>query len=259
MAEYITTDLNEGVLIITLNRPDKYHSFIKPMAFELQDALDNAAENKTVRAVLLTATGKAFCAGQDLLEATEEGGPELTSIVSEHYNPIIYKMRNLTKPLIVAVNGVAAGAGANIALAGDIVLASESASFIQAFSKIGLIPDSGGTFMLPRLVGFQRAAALMMTADPVSANEAVQMGMIYKSFPNDVFADEALAFAKRIAKMPTKALILTKKALNKSLSNDLDAQLQCEDDLQTQAGNTYDFKEGVRAFIEKRSPQFEGR
>ncbi len=259
MAEYITTSVDEGVCIITLNRPDKYHSFIKPMAFQLQDALDRAAEDSAVRAVLLTATGKAFCAGQDLKEATEEGGPELTSIVSEHYNPIILKMRNLPKPLIVGVNGVAAGAGANIALAGDIVLATESASFIQAFSKIGLIPDSGGTFMLPRLIGLQRATALMMTADPVSAAEAVEMGMIYKAFPDDSFAAEALAFTKRIAKMPTKGLILTKKALNKSLTNNLETQLQCEDDLQTQAGNTHDFAEGVRAFIEKRTPKFEGK
>lgn len=245
--------------MITLNRPDKYHSFIKPMAFALQDALDAAAEDDRVRAVLLTATGKAFCAGQDLKEATEPDGPELTKIVSEHYNPIIYKMRNLPKPLVVGVNGVAAGAGANIALAGDIVVATESATFIQAFSKIGLIPDSGGTFMLPRLVGLQRATALMMTADPVTAKEAVDMGMIYKYFPDDSFAEDVLAFTKKLAKMPTKGLMLTKKALNKSLTNNLEAQLQCEDDLQTQAGNTFDFKEGVSAFIEKRKPNFEGR
>lgn len=259
MAEYITTSIEDGVCVITLNRPDKYHSFIKPMAFALQDALDAAAEDDTVRAVLLTATGKAFCAGQDLKEATEPGGPELTKIVSEHYNPIIYKMRNLPKPLVVGVNGVAAGAGANIALAGDIVVATESATFIQAFSKIGLIPDSGGTFMLPRLVGLQRATALMMTADPVTAKEAVDMGMIYKYFPDNSFAEDVLAFTKKLAKMPTKGLMLTKKALNKSLTNNLEAQLQCEDDLQTQAGNTFDFKEGVSAFIEKRKPNFEGR
>lgn len=259
MAEYITTSMEDGVCVITLNRPDKYHSFIKPMAFALQDALDAAAEDDRVRAVLLTATGKAFCAGQDLKEATEPDGPELTKIVSEHYNPIIYKMRNLPKPLVVGVNGVAAGAGANIALAGDIVVATESATFIQAFSKIGLIPDSGGTFMLPRLVGLQRATALMMTADPVTAKEAVDMGMIYKYFPDDSFAEDVLAFTKKLAKMPTKGLMLTKKALNKSLTNNLEAQLQCEDDLQTQAGNTFDFKEGVSAFIEKRKPNFEGR
>ncbi|MCH8546154.1 MAG: enoyl-CoA hydratase/isomerase family protein, partial [Cryomorphaceae bacterium] len=241
MAEFITTSIEDGVCVITLNRPDKYHSFIKPMALALQDALDDAAQNESVRAVLLTATGKAFCAGQDLKEATEPGGPELTKIVSEHYNPIIFKMRNLPKPLVVGVNGVAAGAGANIALAGDIVLATESATFIQAFSKIGLIPDSGGTFMLPRLIGLQRATALMMTADPVTAKEAVDMGMIYKFFPDASFAEDVLAFTKRLAKMPTKGLMLTKKALNKSLTNDLETQLQCEDDLQTQAGNTYDF------------------
>ena len=259
MATYINTAIEEGVMTITLNRPDKFNSFIKQMAFELQDALDEAAVNIQVRSVLLTATGKAFCAGQDLKEAIEPGGPELTTIVKEHYNPIIRKMRNLPKPVLVAVNGIAAGAGANIALAGDIVVATKSASLIQAFSKIGLIPDSGGTFMLPRLVGLQRATALMMTADPVSADEAVQMGMIYKAFPDETFVEDALALARKLAKMPTKGLMLTKKALNKSLTNDLDTQLQCEDDLQTQAGSTSDFKEGVQAFLEKRQPNFTGQ
>lgn len=259
MANYIQTSIDQGVMTILLDRPEKFNSFIKPMAFELQDALDEAANNDSVRSVLMTAKGKAFCAGQDLKEATEPGGPELSSIVSQHYNPIIHKMRNLPKPLVVAVNGVAAGAGANIALAGDIVVATRSATFIQAFIKIGLIPDSGGTFMLPRLVGMARATALMMTADPVKADEAVSMGMIYKAFDDDVFEQESLKLARQLAMMPTKGLMLTKKALNKSLTNDLDTQLQCEDDLQTQAGNTEDFKEGVAAFLEKRNPQFTGK
>jgi 2-(1,2-epoxy-1,2-dihydrophenyl)acetyl-CoA isomerase len=259
MANFIQTTIEQGVMTILLDRPEKFNSFIKQMAFELQDALDEAANNDAVRAVLMTAKGKAFCAGQDLKEATEPGGPELSSIVSQHYNPIIHKMRNLPKPLVVAVNGVAAGAGANIALAGDIVVATRSATFIQAFIKIGLIPDSGGTFMLPRLVGMARATALMMTADPVTADEAVNMGMIYKAFDDDVFENEALKLAQNLASLPTKGLMLTKKALNKSLSNDLDSQLQCEDDLQTQAGNTEDFKEGVAAFLEKRKPEFTGK
>lgn len=259
MANFIQTSIEQGVMTILLDRPEKFNSFIKQMAFELQDALDEAANNDEVRAVLMTAKGKAFCAGQDLKEATEPGGPELSSIVNQHYNPIIHKMRNLPKPLVVAVNGVAAGAGANIALAGDIVVATRSATFIQAFIKIGLIPDSGGTFMLPRLVGMARATALMMTADPVSADEAVNMGMIYKAFDDDVFENEALKLARSLAVLPTKGLMLTKKALNKSLTNDLDSQLQCEDDLQTQAGNTQDFKEGVAAFLEKRKPEFTGK
>ncbi|MCC5916943.1 MAG: 2-(1,2-epoxy-1,2-dihydrophenyl)acetyl-CoA isomerase [Cryomorphaceae bacterium] len=258
MADFIQTQLEDGLFTITLNRPEKFNSFIKQMAFELQDALDEAATNDQIRAVLLTATGKAFCAGQDLKEATDPNGPELTTIVKEHYNPMISKMRHLPKPIIVAVNGVAAGAGANIAIAGDIVVAAESAIFVQAFSKIGLIPDSGGTFMLPRLVGLQRATALMMTAEPVSARDAVQMGMIYKSFPDEEFVASSVALAKKIAAMPTKALMLTKKALNRSMNNDLETQLQCEDDLQTQAGGTSDFAEGVQAFLEKRKPNFTG-
>ena len=243
---------------ITLNRPDKYHSFVRKMALQLQSVLDKCNEDKSVRAILITATGKAFCAGQDLGEATDPNGPDLTQIVQEHYNPIIRKIRNIEKPVVAAVNGVAAGAGASIALCCDIVVATESASFIQAFSKIGLIPDSGGTFFLPRLVGMQKAAALMMTAEPVSAKDAEAMGMIYKVFSDESFKEESWKLASKLSKMPTKGLGLTKRLLNASYSNNLEQQLDMEDKCQTIAGNTADFKEGIEAFFEKRKPNFKG-
>ena len=254
----IQFEVKEGVGIITLNRPDKYHAFVRKMALQLQDTLDKCTEDKSVRAILITATGKAFCAGQDLGEATDPNGPKLTQIVQEHYNPIIRKIRDIEKPVVAAVNGVAAGAGASIALACDIVVATESTSFIQAFSKIGLIPDSAGTFFLPRLVGMQKAAALMMTAEPVSAKDAVGMGMIYKSFSDENFETESWKLVSKLAKMPTKGLGLTKRLLNASYSNDLEQQLTMEDKCQTIAGNTADFKEGVQAFLEKRKPNFKG-
>jgi 2-(1,2-epoxy-1,2-dihydrophenyl)acetyl-CoA isomerase len=255
---YITQEIKNKVLIIKLNRPDKFNSFIQEMAFALQNALQQADQNSDVRAVYLTGVGKAFCAGQDLAEAIDPEGPELSKIVSEHYNPIVMKMRNLMKPIVVAVNGVAAGAGANIALAGDVIVATESASFIQAFSKIGLIPDSGGTYFLPRIIGRSKASALMMLGDKISAQEAERLGMIYAYYPDNEFDEESMKLAYKLAEMPTKALAYTKKALNKSWNNDLATQLQCEDDLQTQAGNTYDYKEGVNAFLEKRPANFIG-
>ena len=255
---FIIKEITNKVLIIKLNRPDKFNSFVQEMAFALQGALDEAANNPQIRAVYLTGVGKAFCAGQDLAEAIDPEGPELTKIVSEHYNPIILKMRNLMKPIVVAVNGVAAGAGANIALAGDVIVAAESASFIQAFSKIGLIPDSGGTYFLPRIIGRSKASALMMLGDKVSAQEAERLGMIYKYIPDHLFEEESLSLANKLSEMPTKALAFTKKALNKSWNNDLATQLQCEDELQTQAGNSYDYQEGVNAFLEKRPAVFKG-
>jgi 2-(1,2-epoxy-1,2-dihydrophenyl)acetyl-CoA isomerase len=228
------------------------------MALQLQEVLVNCKEDKAVRVILITATGKAFCAGQDLGEVTDPNGPNLTQIIQEHYNPIIRKIRNIEKPIVAAVNGVAAGAGASIALACDIVVATESASFIQAFSKIGLIPDSGGTFFLPRLVGMQKAAALMMTAEPVSAKDAVDMGMIYKAFSDEDFEQESWKLVSKLAIMPTKGLGLTKRLLNASYSNNLEQQLEMEDQCQTIAGNSADFKEGVQAFLEKRKPNFKG-
>lgn len=248
-----------GVCTLTLNRPEVFNSFNKAMAIALQQALDNCATDESVRAIVITGEGKAFCAGQDLAEATDPNGPELRSIVRDHYNPIIQRIRTIEKPVIAAVNGVAAGAGANIALACDLTIAKESASFIQAFSKIGLIPDSGGTFFLPRIVGMQKALALMMTGDKVNATQAEAMNMIYKVVADDQFDEEVAKLATTLAAMPTKGLGLTKKAVNQSFSNDLSTQLAVEEVLQTEAGQTYDFNEGVNAFLEKRKPEFKGK
>ena len=243
---------------ITLNRPGKYHSFIKDMAIQLQNILDKCNENKSIRAIMITATGKAFCAGQDLAEATDKNGPSLTEIVENHYNPIIRKIRNIEKPVVAAVNGVAAGAGASLALCCDIVLCNENATFIQAFSKIGLIPDSAATFFLPRLIGMQRATALMMSAEPIVASEALKMGMIYKIFSNDDFESCSLDFVSKLSQMPTKGLGLTKRLLNSSYSNNLEEQLEMEKQCQEIAGKTNDFDEGVQAFLDKRKPNFKG-
>ena len=254
----LLSEVKEGVQVLTFNRPDVFNSCNRALALMLQSKLDEAASNSEVRAVVITGTGKAFCAGQDLAEATDPNGPELKNIVKDHYNPIIRKIVELEKPVIAAVNGVAAGAGANIALACDIVFAKESASFIQAFSKIGLIPDSGGTFMLPRLVGHQKAVALMMTGDKVMAKEAEAMNMIYKSVADDEFDETVMNFAKKLAQMPTRGLGLTKKAVRLSYDNNLIDQLEVEGRLQTEAGETKDFVEGTTAFLEKRRPVFKG-
>ncbi|MFT6983045.1 MAG: 2-(1,2-epoxy-1,2-dihydrophenyl)acetyl-CoA isomerase [Crocinitomicaceae bacterium] len=255
----IIVSISNGVCELRMNRPEVFNSFNKSMALALQKALDDCVDNDEVRAIVITGEGKAFCAGQDLAEATDPNGPELQSIVREHYNPIIKKIREIEKPVIGAVNGVAAGAGANIALACDVTFAKESASFIQAFSKIGLIPDSGGTFFLPRIVGMQKALALMFTGDKVGAKEAESMNMIYKSVEDEQFEETVNAFAAKLAKMPTKGLGLTKKAVNASWSNDLNAQLDVEEKLQTEAGSTHDFNEGVASFLEKRKPEFTGK
>lgn len=254
----INKEVKNNVLWIRFNRPQVFNSFNQEMAFAVQGALDEAIDDKTIRAIVLTGEGKAFCAGQDLAEATDPNGPELQSIVAKHYNPIIEKIRAIEKPVIAAVNGVAAGAGANIALACDIVFAGNSASFIQAFSKIGLIPDSGGTFYLPRLIGFQKAMALMMTADKVTADEAEQMNMIYKTVGDELLLETVTTFAEQLAQMPTKGLGLTKRAMNASMTNNLTEQLKLEEQLQTEAGNSYDFNEGTTAFLEKRKPVFKG-
>jgi len=250
--------IENGVGKITLNRPEVLNSFNREMALAFQSAMRECISNQVVRAVLITGSGRAFCAGQDLAEAIDPAGPPMDSIVREHYNPIIRLIREIEKPVVCAVNGVAAGAGANIALACDITIAAASSSFIQAFSKIGLIPDSGGTFFLPRLVGFQRATALMMLGDKVKAADAVALGMIYKVCDDENLNAESVKLAETLAMMPTRGLGLTKKALNLSLFNNLDDQLDVEEKLQTQAGQSYDYREGVNAFLEKRQPLFKG-
>lgn len=251
-------EIKNNVALLTLNRPEKFNSFNREMALELQQRLDDCATDAGIRCIYLTGSGKAFCAGQDLGEVTSENPPGFEVILSEHYNPIITRLRKIQKPVVCAVNGVAAGAGANIALACDVVVAAASASFIQAFSKIGLIPDSGGTFTLPRLVGFQKASALMMLGDKVSATEAERIGMIYKVIGDESFAAESLAIAVTLSQMPTKGLAYTKMALNASLNNTLAEQLHTEDELQLKAAGTADYKEGVAAFMEKRTPKFTG-
>lgn len=251
-------DIKNNIGCITLNRPEKFNAFNREMALLFQNILDRCATDKNIRCVFITGNGKAFSAGQDLAEVVDPNGPSMKQILSEHYNPIILRIRGLKKPVVAAVNGVAAGAAANIALCCDVVLASASASFIQAFSKIGLIPDSGGTFFLPRLIGWQKASALMMLGEKVTATDAEKMGMIYKFFEDEIFMEEAMKIASTLASMPTKGLALTKEALNKSFSNNTEQQLNVEDALQQQASETHDYKEGVQAFLEKRKPVFKG-
>ena len=256
---HIKVEVKDGVQVITLNRPDVLNSFHLPMAREVQDALGVAAADDAIRSVLLTGEGRGFCAGQDLAAVSvDEPRDDLGETVRAQYNPIIRAIRRLEKPVLCAVNGVAAGAGANLAICCDIVVAIQNANFIQAFSKIGLIPDSGGTYILPRLVGFQKATALMMLGDKVSATEAERIGMIYRVFSEEQFEAESFAIAKALANLPPKGLAYTKEALNASLTNTLVEQLNKEDALQFKAANTYDYKEGVRAFLEKRTPVFKG-
>lgn len=255
----ILYQLNGAVARITLNRPDVYNSFNQDMILYLHAALDQASSDENVRAVLLTGTDKAFCAGQDLGEFLESQNICFDQVVDRFYSPLILKIRNMEKPVIAAVNGVAAGAGANIALACDIVVATESASFIQAFSKIGLIPDSGGTYFLPRLIGLQKAAAIMMLGDKITASQAKDMGMIYDCFLDIDFETKSSELADKLAKMPTKGLALTKKLLNQSLTNTLEEQLIQEGVYQQKAGQTEDYAEGVAAFLEKRKPNFTGK
>ncbi len=261
-SQYIRYKVGDAVAEIVLDRPDKLNSFNRAMAVELQDALKTAAADEAVRALLLTGAGRGFCAGQDLADVLpEEGEPplDLGDIVRDSYNPVIRLLRGVEKPIVCAVNGVAAGAGANMAYACDLTLAADNAVFVQSFCKIGLVPDSGGTFILPRLVGPARAAAMTMLGEKVTAAQAFELGLIYRVCEPDALMDQATALAKKLATQPTKGLGYIKRALNASLGNDLDAQLELERELQGLAGRTDDYAEGVAAFLEKRPPQYRGR
>ena len=257
----IETSQSANIFTITLNRPEKYNSFTEPMGLDLQKALKEA-EHLDIRCVILKANGLAFCAGQDLPEVVERAKNDdykLAETVRTTYNPVIKAIRNLEKPVVCAVQGTAAGAGANMAFSCDIVIASHDAKFIQAFSKIGLIPDSGGTFILPRIIGSARTNAMYLLDEPITAEEAVSMGLIYKSVSHNKLEEVTMNLSKKLASMPTKGFGLYKKAINRSFENTLNEQLELEADYQTLAGNTQDFREGVAAFLEKRRPDFKGK
>lgn len=258
----LLVETTDGVCALTLNRPDKLNAFNDALGAALQRALDGCAADDRVRAVLLTGAGRAFCAGQDLGDrdpATMTEAPDLGATLERIYNPIIRRLRSLEKPVVCAVNGVAAGAGANLALACDIVLAAKSARFIQAFAKIGLVPDSGGSWLLTRLLGEARAKALAMTAEPLAAETAADWGLIWKAVADDAVVEEAAALAKRLAAGPTLAYGMIKRAVHAAADQPLDRHLDLERDLQRAAGRTPDYAEGVSAFLQKRAAQFRGK
>jgi 2-(1,2-epoxy-1,2-dihydrophenyl)acetyl-CoA isomerase len=262
----ILVSLDAGVLGITLNRPDKLNAFNPEMHQLLRKALERALDEDAVRAVLLTGAGRAFCAGQDLSErkvssdAKIADSPiDLSVSLGSHYNPLVRRLRELPKPVVCAVNGVAAGAGANIALACDLVIAARSASFVQSFARLGLVPDSGGTWFLPRLAGSARAMGLALLGEPLSAEQAERWGLIWKAIDDEKLPSEATSLARTLASGPTKGYGLVKKALRASWGNSLDAQLDLERDLQREAGLTQDYREGVSAFLQKRKADYKGK
>ncbi len=258
----VLSELTDGVLVLTLNRPEVLNSFNRPMAAELQAALARAASDPEVRALLLTGAGRGFCAGQDLQEALPKGDgpiPDISEIVRASYNPIIRAIRGLEKPVICAVNGVAAGAGANLAFACDLTIAAEDANFVESFAKLGLIPDTSGTFFVPRLVGPQRATGMFFLAEKMHAVQAKEWGLIWDVVPLAQLHEVALHLAKSLATQATRGFGLTKRAMNQSFANTLDQQLEVEAQAMQEAGRTQDYEEGVRAFLEKRKPTFHGR
>ncbi len=260
MTEILLADTIGAVRLLTMNRPDRLNALSPELLAALITAFDAAAEDTRVRVVLLTGAGRGFCAGADLTQNLgPDAMPDLGAEIERTYNPLVRRMRALPKPIVTAVNGVAAGAGMNLALAGDIIIAASSASFSQAFVRIGLIPDAGGTYFLPRLVGDARARALAMLGDTITATQAEAMGLIWQQIEDEVFATEALTLATNLAARPAQALAAIKQAFNASVANGLDAQLNLERDLQRNLGHTADFAEGVRAFLEKRPAVFTGK
>lgn len=262
LAQTVLTSLEAGVLTLTLNRPDKLNAFNEEMHLALRAGFQRASDEPAVRAVLLTGSGRGFCAGQDLGDRDPRkggGAPDLGATLETFYNPTLRLIRSLEKPVVCAVNGVAAGAGANLAFACDIVLAARSAKFIQAFARIGLVPDAGGSWCLARVLGEPRAKALALLAEPLAAEAAASWGLIWKAVDDVALLDEAKAIAAQLAAGPTRGLGLTKRAIQAAAANSLDAQLDLERDLQREAGRTADYAEGVSAFLEKRKPEFQGR
>lgn len=262
MAETILIETRAGHAVVTLNRPDKLNAFNDRMHRELRAALDEIGADETCRAVLLTGAGRGFCAGQDLGDrnpATMDGPPDLGATLDEFYNPLVRQIRAMPKPVVCAVNGVAAGAGANIALACDIVIAAESAKFIQAFARLGLLPDAGGTWHLARLLGEARAKGLALTAEPLPASRAADWGLIWKAVPDDKLIAEATDLVESFARGPTTGYALIKQAIHAAATDTLDAHLDLERDLQRKAGRTPDYADGVAAFLGKRAPNFTGR
>ncbi len=258
--ETLLFDQKDGYAVITLNRPDRLNAFTSEMHEELRDAVARIEQDASIRAMILTGAGRGFCAGQDLNERKgAEEALDLGKTLDTNYNPMVRRLRQLPIPIISAINGIAAGAGANLALAGDLLMAAQSAQFIQAFCRIGLIPDCGGTFFLPRLIGEAKAKALALTGEALSAEQAEQWGLIWKVVPDDALMTEAHQLAAHLATQPTRALASIKQVMQASLQNTLDAQLDLERDVQRELGHSEDFREGVMAFLEKRKPTFSGR